>query len=110
MSNASNTPFPTSLKNEDDALVIEWSDGVSQRIRWRDLRDNCPCATCRSKQSEPQTLLPVLDMAEAQPIRPTSMRPMGNYAYCIAFNDGHDTGIFTVDFLRELGDASDAKG
>jgi DUF971 family protein len=28
---------------------------------------------------------------------------VGNYAYSIAFSDGHDTGIFTLEFLRELG-------
>ncbi len=108
MTNEPNAFYPTTLKNEADALVIEWSDGVHQRIRWRVLRDNCPCATCRSKKTEPQSLLPVLDIAEAQPIGPTSMKPIGNYAYGIAFNDGHDTGIFTVDSLRELGDAANA--
>jgi DUF971 family protein len=33
------------------------------------------------------------------------MTPVGNYAYGIAFSDGHDTGIYTVDYLRELGTA-----
>jgi len=31
------------------------------------------------------------------------MKPVGNYAYSISFSDGHDTGIFTLEFLRELG-------
>ena len=31
------------------------------------------------------------------------MRPVGNYAYSIAFSDGHDTGIYTLDFLAEIG-------
>ena len=31
------------------------------------------------------------------------MKPVGNYAYCIAFSDGHDTGIYTFEQLRELG-------
>ena len=43
---------------------------------------------------------------ETQPSSVTGMRPVGNYAYNIAFNDGHDTGIFTLDFLRELGTES----
>jgi DUF971 family protein len=34
------------------------------------------------------------------------MRPVGNYAYCIAFSDGHDTGIYTLAALRELGRAA----
>jgi DUF971 family protein len=31
------------------------------------------------------------------------MSPVGNYAYAIAFSDGHDTGIYTIEYLRELG-------
>jgi DUF971 family protein len=42
-------------------------------------------------------------MAEARPLRLLGMKPVGNYAYSIAFSDGHDTGIFTLEFLRELG-------
>jgi DUF971 family protein len=31
------------------------------------------------------------------------MNPVGRYAYGIGFSDGHDTGIFTLESLRELG-------
>ena len=31
------------------------------------------------------------------------MSPVGNYAYAIEFNDGHDTGIYPLEQLRELG-------
>jgi len=31
------------------------------------------------------------------------MKPVGNYAYSIAFSDGHDTGIYTLELLRQLG-------
>ena len=34
------------------------------------------------------------------------MKPVGNYAYSIDFSDGHDTGIFTLESLREPGRAS----
>jgi DUF971 family protein len=34
------------------------------------------------------------------------MRPVGNYAYNIAFSDGHDSGIFTFDHLFQLGEES----
>ena len=55
-----------------------------------------------SAQARPLSL-PVLSMAEAQPLRIEGMRPVGNYAYNIAFSDGHDSGIFTFEYLRELG-------
>lgn len=37
-----------------------------------------------------------------------SMTPTGNYAVRIGFDDGHDTGIFTWTYLRELGETGDA--
>jgi DUF971 family protein len=105
------TLSPQSLKNVGNALAIEWSDGVTHRIPWRALRDACPCATCRLERSQPpkpQPLLSVLTPAEARPLAPASMRPMGNYAYAIAFSDGHSSGIFSLELLRQLGDAQSA--
>ena len=101
------TPIPTSLKNDGDALVIAWSDGFTHRLPWLLLRELCPCASCRAERArEPETapLLPVLKPQEAQPLRPRSVRPLGNYAYSIDFSDGHNTGIYTLEFLRELGE------
>ena len=36
---------------------------------------------------------------------PVSLTPVGHYAYKITWSDGHDTGIFTLEHLRELGQA-----
>jgi DUF971 family protein len=102
---------PRSLKNEGDALVIEWADGTVHRLPWRILRAACPCATCRVERAKPppaKPLLAVLSKAEAQPIAPLSMRPIGNYAYAIAFNDGHSSGIYSLESLRELGEKTAA--
>ena len=46
--------------------------------------------------------LPILAPEEARPLEITGMRPVGNYAYNIAFSDGHDSGIFTFEMLRGL--------
>ena len=43
-------------------------------------------------------------MREARPMAIESMRPVGNYAYNIAFSDEHDSGLFTFDYLLELGE------
>jgi len=101
------TLAPRRLKNVGDSLEIEWSDGVTQRISWRKLRDECPCASCRvdrSKPPKPQPLLAVLAPAEARPLAPAAMRPTGNYAYAISFSDGHSSGIYSLELLRELGE------
>jgi DUF971 family protein len=105
----SETPRPTALRGEGDALVIQWSDGATHRLPWALLRKQCPCATCRAKRAEPPPLFAVLKPEEAQPIKAIGMQPLGNYAYHIDFNDGHNTGIFTLEFLRTLGEEA-AKG
>jgi DUF971 family protein len=93
-------------------LRIAWSDGSVREYSIRALRDACPCATCREQRNAPPppaTELPVLSLAEAQPLRITAMDPVGRYAYGIHFSDGHNTGIYTLESLRELGeDASPA--
>ncbi|HEV2972778.1 MAG TPA: DUF971 domain-containing protein [Pirellulales bacterium] len=86
-------------------LAIEWSDGQRREYAFAELRDRCPCATCREKRSAPApaTLLPVLKPQEARPLKVLGMKPVGHYAYSIEFSDGHDTGIYTFELLRELG-------
>jgi DUF971 family protein len=90
-----------------DRLRITWSDGQTREYPVRELRDKCPCATCREKRNAapPSPLqLPVLSAIEAQPLRITAMTPVGNYAYSIDFSDGHNTGIYTLESLREMGE------
>lgn len=98
---------PTKLELVDDGqLRIAWSDGQVRQYAVSELRDNCPCATCRethSAEPTPPTQLNVISMAEAQPLRITGMNPVGHYAYGIEFSDGHKTGIYTLELLRELG-------
>jgi len=97
--------YPTQLERRDDnGLQIVWSDGQEFSYTAHRLRDGCPCATCREKRGQPKPMLPVLSTEHTQPLRIEGMKPVGNYAYSIAFSDGHDTGIFTFDLLRQLGE------
>ena len=104
------TAQPTELKLlNPETLQIAWSDGLVSRIMIAELRENCPCATCIEKRSKPQpaTLLPILKPEETRPLAITKMEPQGRYAYAIDFSDGHNTGLFTLDLLRELGEVND---
>lgn len=99
--------YPTAIEREElNRLLITWSDGERRRYTARGLREACPCATCREKRSQPADplALPMMSPVQAQPLAIAGMQPMGNYAYAIAFSDGHDTGIFAFDFLRQLGE------
>ena len=98
--------YPTKLELVDgNALRVTWSDNEVRDYAFRELRDACPCATCREKRKAPPapSLFPILTEAETLPLRITGMKPVGNYAYSIEFSDGHNTGIYTLESLRELG-------
>ena len=86
-------------------MELSWSDGLRSVYTPRLLRDACPCATCREKRVEPAkpVLLQVLAPEEIAPLSIAGMQPVGQYAYKISFSDGHDSGIYTLDYLRELG-------
>jgi DUF971 family protein len=110
-------PVPISLEKTDAReLVIVWSDGKSQTLPFRLLRDNCRCANCIDKRMEAlketpkgekklTNELPVLSMAETMPLGISQMHPVGNYAYNIHFTDGHSAGIYPFELLRSLVDA-----
>ena len=111
------SPQPTGLSLVEKGLQIEWSDGRTDQIPLKTLRDACPCATCVSSASNTEEEsesnggqvsldLPILDLAAARPLAISGLEPMGNYAYSINFSDGHNTGIYTLEHLRALGQLS----
>lgn len=106
----SNHLVPVQLRLLDDhRLEIEWNDGRRDQLSPLKLRQACPCATCREKQRTPapnKLQLNILSQAELAPTRVVGMRPVGNYAYQIAFSDGHDSGIFSLELLRNLGEVT----
>lgn len=100
-------PGPLELSRPDERILrIRWSDGMVRDYPARELRDRCPCATCREKRKAPEAEpdpFAVLKPEELAPVTVTQMRPAGSYAYNITFSDGHNTGLFTLELLRELG-------
>ena len=70
----------------------------------KNLRDACPCATCREKRTVPANRNPlqVLETSDLVVLTIREMQPVGQYAYKIFFSDGHDSGIYTLEYLREL--------
>lgn len=99
------------MRDGETAIVIRWNDGSSTRWTAAQLRDRCPCATCREKKREqdadesesaPKPIaLPVLSAAEARPLTIESMRPAGSYAYNIGFSDGHSSGLYQLAVLHQ---------
>ena len=81
-----------------------WDDGTSGRVALGVLRRFCPCALCedlRETQSR-QSGLHMISEAEMPSEDLSEVIPVGTYAIQIRWADGHDTGIYTYDYLREL--------
>jgi DUF971 family protein len=91
---------PESVDVDENRLFrIVWPGGREVRIASLALRDACPCAGC----VEEGTGRKILDTA-ALPldVRPVQIEPVGSYAIKVHWSDGHDTGIYSWSFLRDL--------
>ena len=83
-------------------LELVWQNEEKQNIDIRLLRKYCPCATCAQDRSEwSNTYIPLYTSDQ---IKIANIKPVGSYAISIAWEDGHNTGIYTFDFLRRLND------
>lgn len=94
--------IPTKVrKNGATELSIHWDDGHRGRHLLRTLRKYCPCASCNAERekAESSVLLPILKPGQFD-LR--AIQPVGNYALQVSWGDGHATGIYTFDHLREI--------
>ena len=101
-------PRDLKLDSEPGFLTITWTDGSATRHAMAQLRKDCPCATCnteRAKITKPGPVLRVIQSGApaVQEARILEFSPVGRYALSFVFNDGHSTGIYTYDFLRQTG-------
>jgi DUF971 family protein len=88
---------------------IEWKDGHRSHYHFAYLRDACPCAMCNEERDktgrqpgEPAKPVPgTLPMFKPSP-KPVSAEGVGKYAIRFKWNDGHDLGIYSWQFLREV--------
>jgi DUF971 family protein len=89
-----------------DHLVVSWSDGRTLVYPLDLLRAKCPCAQCVDEWTGA-----VKVRREMFPgITLKSLDEAGNYAFKIAFSDGHATGIYTWRLLLGLGLPPAAEG
>ena len=98
---------PTEIKRLPHSLAIQWKDGHSSELPYRLLRKRCPCARCNAEkqQKDPFRMLPTDDYWEK--LHLVGIQPVGRYAIQLHWSDGHKTGIYTFDFLRELSNTLD---
>lgn len=101
-------PTDIEVSRERREVIIRWPDGHQGSYTFDLLRKECPCALCNDLRAKRITgagmSLTVLSGPVTRPgeIRLTDLRPVGRYALGFAWSDGHDSGIYSFQFLREL--------
>ncbi len=95
-------------KTSGATMEIVWKDGHQSTYTFIYLRDACPCALCHEEREKSHrspdepAAAPVAALPMFKPqLRPTEVAPVGNYAIRFNWNDGHQHGIFSWDYLRE---------
>jgi ATP-binding protein involved in chromosome partitioning len=81
------------------SLAIVWADGHESVYDVRALRLACGCAVCVDEWTGEGRLDPD---AVPEDVHPLEISPVGRYAIQIEWSDGHDTGIYPFERLREL--------
>lgn len=92
------TPTKVVVRETKDALIIEYADGQAYTLPAEYLRVYSPSAEVRGHGTGNETL-----QFGKRNVTITSLVKAGNYALQIVFSDGHDSGIYTWQYLQELG-------
>ncbi|MDH4439661.1 MAG: DUF971 domain-containing protein [Rhizobium sp.] len=98
--------WPSELKVSKDrrTLTVTFNDGVAVSLPAEMLRVLSPSAEVQGHGPGQAVTVPGKRLVAIR-----AMTPTGNYAVRIGFDDGHDTGIFTWIYLRELGETGPDK-
>lgn len=78
-------------------LEIQWADGHTTKLTYEYLRVECPCADCKGHTPDQAKTI-----TGKEDVDITQFEPVGLYALQLHFDDGHNTGLFTWDYLRRL--------
>ena len=93
-------PTPKEIKATGEQITIVWSDDRPVTYLARDLRLACRCAACVDEWSHDSLIKPD---TIPENLKPLQIEVVGSYALHFTWSDGHSTGIYSYDYLRELG-------
>ncbi len=105
----STDPAEINVRREAREMRIRWQDGHESTYSFDLLRRECPCALCNDERQKRAAKSPGLGLAvlSGPVVRPgeiqvTDAKPVGRYAINFVWSDGHDSGIYSYAFLRDL--------
>jgi DUF971 family protein len=100
------TPRPTDLilHRASHTLEVAFDDGTRYTLPCEYLRVESPSAEVQGHGPGQRVLVP-----GKRDVNIAGIEPIGNYAVQLRFDDGHDSGIFTWSYLRELGEQAEVR-
>jgi DUF971 family protein len=92
-------PWPTEVRLNParDQLAVAFDNGERFELRAEYLRVESPSAEVRN-HGGPKTIV-----TGKESVKIEGLEPVGNYALRIGFDDGHDSGLYSWDYLHKLG-------
>ena len=97
---AAGTAWPIELhyRKADHVLTVTFDDGSTFKLPAEYLRVESPSAEVKGHGAAQK-----ITVAGKKNVAIERIEPVGRYAVRLVFDDGHDTGLFTWDYLHELG-------
>jgi DUF971 family protein len=97
-------PYPSSinLHQQSRVLEIEYDDGAKFELSCEYLRVYSPSADVKGHGPGQEVL-----QTGKENVNIKEIEPVGNYAIKLIFDDGHNTGLYTWEYLYELGEAKE---
>jgi len=92
-------PTDIALHQKSRILELQWSDGIVHKLPVEFLRVYSPSAEVRGHGVGQE----VLQLGKEN-VNITAIEPIGYYAIKLVYDDGHDSGLYHWDLLRDLGD------
>ena len=96
---------PSDIQQIGSELAIKWPDGSESFVSLERLRRACPCAACKGEMD----VMGNLYKGPEIPLKPESfvlrsLVQVGTYAVQPIWGDGHNSGIYSFDYLRRVAD------
>jgi DUF971 family protein len=92
------TPTEIRLRKQSRVLDVAFGEAEHYSLPFEYLRVHSPSAEVQGHGPGQETLV-----LGKQQVMITAVEPIGQYAVRLVFDDGHDTGLYTWKYLRELG-------
>jgi DUF971 family protein len=92
------TPTELNLHQQSRVLEVSYDDGTRFNLPCEYLRVYSPSAEVQGHSPDERVL-----QVGKEDVGIDRVEPVGNYAICLHFDDGHNTGIYSWDYLHHLG-------